>query len=183
MLNRPAPTADLTEEEFLRWYWLRAELAALARSLAVPTSGAKDVLAARIAARLGGRVQEEAPAVRVPVARLTGPLDRETVIPPGQRCSQLLRAWFVGEIGSSFRFDAAMRDFFASTDGTQTLGDALAHWASSRTDEPKAIEAQFEYNRFARAWHQSHPGAGNGARLRDAWRTYRDAPIGARARS
>ena len=181
--NRPALTAELTEAEFLRWYWPRAELVTLARHLGVPTGGAKEVLTARIAARLAGRPFEVTRVPRSSTVRMTTPFSPDTVIPPGQPCSQPLRAWSVGELGPSFRFDAAMRGFFAAADGTRTLQDALAHWASTRTDEPKAIDPQFEYNRFTRAWHESHPGGGSSTSLRDAWRAYRAAPTDARTRA
>ncbi|WP_408647198.1 hypothetical protein [Tessaracoccus coleopterorum] len=78
-------------------------------------------------------------------------------MPPGQRCSQYLRAWFEAHLGTGFSFDAPMRAFLAEADGVRTLGDALAHYRATR-GERAGIGSQFEFNRFTRAWHASHPG-------------------------
>lgn len=93
-----------------------------------------------------------------------------------QRCSQVLRAWFREEIGPAFHFDAEMRDFFASADGTQTLQTALDHWRETRGQGKRAIDPQFEYNRFTRAWHENHP-SGSREEFVAAWQAYRSRPI------
>ena len=74
----------------------------------------------------GSEFIEPAPARRTSGRQLGGDLTESTVIPPGQRCSQVLRAWFVDQVGQQFHFDAAMREFIGSADGTTTLGDALS---------------------------------------------------------
>ncbi len=60
--------------------------------------------------------------------QLSGVLTSSTPIPQGQRCNQLERAWLTSELGPSFHFDAEMRAFFAETDGSRTLADALEQW-------------------------------------------------------
>jgi hypothetical protein len=110
-----------------------------------------------------------------PGQQLAGSLHCRTIVPAGQRCSQVLRAWFQEEVGPGFRFDAPMREFFNAADGTTTLGDALAHWHSSRHDAPREISGQFEFNRFTRRWHREHPD-GNRADLLSAWQVYRSLP-------
>jgi len=127
--SRPRLTPQLTGAELLRWYWLKDELADFARSLGIRTSGSKDLLTRRLAAALDGVPLDEPPAApRVAGAQLTGPLTHATVIPRGQRCSQVVRAWFVEQVGPGFGFDAAMRAFFAGADGTHTMQDALGHY-------------------------------------------------------
>lgn len=74
-----------------------------------------------------------------------------------------------------------MRGFFAETDGTQTLRDALDFYYSTRDQSQKAIDPQFEYNRFTRAWHEAHPD-GSREELLDAWRDYRRRPVDERGR-
>ena len=166
----------MTEFEFRRWYWLREELVAFARVLGVSPAGSKRELADRIADALAGR-----PIRRVTTARtgvqLEGPLTESTVIPVGQRSTQLLREWFEERIGPRFRFDATMREYLAG--GGATLGDAVAHWHASRGGGPKPLEPQFELNRFTRAWHAEHPG-GTRDELLAAWRVYRALPVEAR---
>lgn len=173
MPTRPPLDSSITEAEFVRWYWLRDELAQFARELGISASGHKRELTQRIASRLGGR-SVSVPARRVAGVQLSGHLSRETVIPPGQRSSQQLRAFFEAELGPSFHFDAAMRDFISSGAG-RTLGDALEHWRASRGAGPVEIDPQFEYNRFTRQWHQQHPQSTR-QQLLDAWWEYRASP-------
>jgi hypothetical protein len=180
--SRPPLTDRLPAEEFLRWYWLRAELAAFARILVLGTGGAKIELTDRIAARLAGRSVPAAVRHRRSPGRLPEPLTSATVIPAGQPCSQQVRQWLVGAVGPSFRFDAAMREFFASTDGPRTLGDAVTHWHRTRRQPRKAIDPQFELNRFTRRWHRDHPDGSRRDLLAD-WAAYRARPVDQRGRA
>ncbi|MGP6175041.1 DUF6434 domain-containing protein [Corynebacterium sp. A21] len=180
---RPALQPGISTREFQRWYWLKEELISFARELGIPTSGAKDLLTRRIAAKLAGENLPEPAVIRRSRSRqLSGELSARTEIPAGQRCSQVLRAWFTQQLGTGFHFDAPMREFFANTDGTQTLADALNHWHVTREQVPGSIDPQFEYNRFTRAWHRDHP-EGTPAQLRSAWRAYRSQPIDQRGRA
>lgn len=179
---RPPLTAELTEQEFLRWYWLKEELQAFARDRDVRATGSKALLTARIAASLAGRsFVEPTPARRASGPQLAGVLTAETVIPVGQRCSQVIRGWMVSQIGPSFHFDAEMRAFFAASDGTTTMQDALDHWHRTRGQGVTSIDEQFEYNRFTRSWHAAHPEASR-EELLDAWRAYRNTPVDERGR-
>lgn len=115
--SRPALTPALTGAELGRWYWTLAELSALAREMGLSAGGGKTAVTARLAAALDGLPPEPAApaaaAARRSGRQLAAPVDGATVIPPGQRCSQLLREFFVREIGPGFHFDAFMRDYVA----------------------------------------------------------------------
>ena len=177
---RPALSGDTTGAELQRWYWLKEELVAFARSRGISTAGGKAELTARIVAVLDGHPVPAPPGRRADRGpQLRGPLSASDVIPPGQRCSQAVRAWFVEHAGPGFRFDEPLRTFFADADGTRTLGDALAHWHATRERGPSEIGRQFELNRFAREWHRNHPG-GTRADALAAWRRYRALPVEAR---
>lgn len=187
--QRPALTPSLTGAELRRWYWLRAELADLARQVGVSGSGSKDELTARLVAALDG---ETPPPSRRPRTGGTGPqlsgrLTPETVIPAGQRSSQALRRFFEERLGPAFRFDGAMRAFIRDHPGA-TLADALAHWQATRGPagpgpvDQTEIAPQFELNRFTRRWYADHPG-GDRAELMAAWRHYRATPTDARPRA
>lgn len=173
--NRPELTSEITSGELLRWYWLKIELADLARSLGLSPTGSKQDLTRRIIARLDGKPTlvklRRAPAA----SALPEPLSTDTRLPAGQRCTQQLRHYFVEAIGPTFRFDGAMRDFIATAEGL-TLGDAVHHWCASRTREQTVIGPQFELNRFLRDWHQHHP-AGSHTEALAAWRLHRDSPM------
>ncbi|MFT3901213.1 MAG: DUF6434 domain-containing protein [Gordonia sp. (in: high G+C Gram-positive bacteria)] len=180
--DRPPLTADLTGDELLRWYWLKDELIGLARRLGVRTSGSKETLTLRLAAALDGEPFAEPDRARpTTAAQLSGRLTADTVIPKGQRCSQAVRAWFVEQVGESFGFDGELRAFFANTDGTQTLRDALDHYVAGRNRGSTEIGEQFEYNRFTRAWRTEHPD-GSREDLLAAWYDYRRRPVDERGR-
>ncbi|SJN13180.1 hypothetical protein FM113_17030 [Leucobacter sp. 7(1)] len=178
---RPALTDALTEREFLRWYWLKAELEVFARGQGIRATGNKELLTERIAAALAGRsFREPAKARRAAGKQLTAPITSATIIPAGQRSSQVVRAWLSEQLGADFHFDAAMREFFARSDGTQTMQDALECFAATRTRPSTPIDAQFEYNRFTRAWHTRHPDSSR-EELFVAWRAYRNTPVDERS--
>lgn len=180
--QRPDLAAIMGGAELRRWYWLKEELQGFARNLGVSAAGGKETLTARLVAHLDGeQFTEPAPSRRGETAQLTGTLAADSVIPQGQRCSQVVRAWFVEQVGPSFGFDSAMREFFAHTDGTQTMHDALEHYRATRDQANKPIDAQFEYNRFTRNWHEAHP-AGTRDELLTAWREYREQPVDRRGR-
>lgn len=175
--SRPPLTAALTGAELLRWYWTLDELTGLARTMGVARHGGKAAVTARLAAALDGLPLPAAPARRRPAtAQLAEPVDGGTVIPAGQRCSQVLRRYFVEAIGPGFHFDAFMRDFIAGNAG-RTLADAVAHWHATRPDaaRPREIEGQFEFNRFTSAWHRENP-AGTRAQALEAWYAHRALP-------
>lgn len=181
--SRPQLTADLTGAELHRWYWLKDELADFARRLGIRATGSKVLLTQRIAAKLDGVPFAEPQTIRrAPGAQLAGPVNATTVIPRGQRCSQVVRAWFIEQVGNSFAFDAEMRGFFADTDGTQTMQDALDHYAATRDRSVKPIDGQFEFNRFTRAWHEANP-TGTREDLLAAWQQYRQLPVDRRGRA
>lgn len=174
--ERPALSPNLTGAEFSHWYWLKTELTVFARQLQIRTSGSKETLTARIKAALDGRpFDEPLPTTRPSPSQLTGTVTQDSVIPKGQRCSRVVREWFVSQVGPGFRFDGPMRQFFAQTEGTQTLGDALSHYLTTRSKLPLPIASQFEFNRFTRDWYRNHPETTRREML-SAWQEYRSLP-------
>ena len=173
---RPALTAALSSAEFRRWYWLRTELAQFCRAHGLPAGGAKLDLAARIARHLDG-------APPSPPARAPGRPGREAaaaptpsgLIPPDVRCDQRLRAFFVGQVGSTFRFTVRFQQWLHDNAGA-SYADAVAAWqVLARDRTPGQIAPQFEYNRFTRSFRLNHPGATHRA-VTTAWQGHRSAP-------
>lgn len=181
--QRPDLSPTMTGAELLRWYWLKSELISLARMLGLASTGSKEELTTRLAAVLDGHPPPRRQrAFHASDDQLVGNLSASTVIPPGQRSSQRLRAWFQRQVGPSFRFDRHMRDFVRAADGSTTLGDALNHWKSTRNQPATEIDAQFEFNRFTRAWHETNP-SGTRAELLADWRHHRSLPLDVRDRA
>ena len=173
--TRPPVETITSEDELRRWYWLRSDLVQLARTLRVSTAGSKPELTERLADVLAGR-RRATPAERTSRAAappLPDSLDGTTMLPPGQRCTQQLRAHLEAVIGPGFRFDGPMRAFIST--GGVTLDEVVAHWHATRDRGPDEIAPQFEYNRFTRAWRQAHPH-GDREALLAAWWAHRDAP-------
>jgi hypothetical protein len=177
---RPPLSAALTGAELRRWYWTRQELTALARELDVPRGGGKQALTDRLAAALDGTPAPPPPGSRTSGRQLRAPVTNQTLIPAGQRCSQVLREHFRREIGPAFTFDTFMRTFIAHGDGRR-LGEAVAHWHATRgaAGRPRPIGAQFELNTFLRRWRRDHPHGSREDALA-AWRHHRALPIEAR---
>lgn len=175
---RPPLDEHLSGPELLRWYWLRSELTAFARSLGVTTREGKQELTARLVAHLDHLTPPPPPRRPPQPSALPEPLTDATLIPAGQRCTQQLRRYLTAAIGPSFFFDAAMRDFITHG-ANRTLGDAAAHWYATRSHPAPEIGSQFELNRFVRAWHRRHPEASRAQAL-TAWRIHRGLPIEAR---
>lgn len=176
---RPPITAVRTGAELRRWYWLRTELAELAGVLGLPRRGGKEELLERAAAVLDGAPPPSPAPRRAAGPQLEDPVGPGTVIPPGQRCSQVLRRFFAAQIGPHFRFDEHMREFVAHGAG-RALGEAVQHWYRTRVTPAGPIGEQFEFNRFTRAWFAEHPG-GSQAECRAAWQRHRDLPVDQRS--
>lgn len=172
---RPRVTEVGSGTELRRWYWLRTELQELAGALGLSRAGGKADLLERTAAALDGD-PVPAPVRRRPSGRqLTAPVGPDTVIPPGQRCSQVLRAYLSAAVGPAFHFDEHMRAFVADGAG-RTLAEAVEHWHRTRDAAPSDIGHQFEYNRFTRAWFAGHPG-GTQEECQEAWWRHRTTPV------
>ncbi|PKN94055.1 MAG: cytoplasmic protein [Chloroflexi bacterium HGW-Chloroflexi-6] len=176
-MTRPLLNSRLSAEAFLRYYWLKEELSAFCRDCGLSTSGSKQTLTERIANYLEtGDNVGSTPAVRKgPKSQMPATFTRTTVIGPGWRCSQGLRAFFEQEIGRSFHFDATLRDFIHHGQG-KTLQEAILVWeAAQRSPLETEIAPQFEYNRHIREYLKANPGAGLKAAIR-AWNELKQHP-------
>lgn len=160
-MARPALTHQLPLSDFHRFYWLKEELAAFCRAQGLPASGSKPELTRRIAAYLATGKAPLAMKGRPAASRsMPAELSASTVIGPGWRCSQDLRAFFEREIGPRFHFDALMRDLIHHSCG-QSLREVIAAWEAARhlPVAEKTIGPQFEYNQHIRDYFRAHPGA------------------------
>lgn len=167
-MTRPDFTSQFPADEFLRWYWLKEELAWFCRLLKISTTGSKPEMTQSIAAYLAG----------TPVASTYRParsgvmpadFSLTTIIGAGWRCGPALGAFFKSQCGNGFRFNAAMRNFIYTQVG-RTLADAVTCYRQSvAPGAPKStILPQLEYNRHSREFYENHPGATRQQML-EAW--------------
>ena len=160
-MGKPELDDRISLEAFRVCYWLKRELVAFCRQYGLPTSGAKAALAQRIEVFLEtGEVEQVREAPR-PKGKMPEQFTRDTVIGPGWRCSQSLRAFFEREIGPRFHFDGVMRDFIKRDGVGKTLQDAIDAWHEERRKPrlEKEIAPQFEYNRHIREFFKGNEGA------------------------
>jgi hypothetical protein len=159
-MSRPELNVQISAADFEDFYWLKSELIDFCRANNLPSSGSKDDLTRRIKEFLvTGQVLP--PDKRsTPKGSMPNIFTSDTVIGPGWRCSQALRAFFEAEIGSQFHFDGVMRDLIRHGEG-RTLQEIIEIWyrAKQNPHAEKEIAPQFEYNRFFRAFFKANPGA------------------------
>lgn len=158
-MARPVLQPTTAIADFRAFYWLKRELVAFCRAYGLSTSGSKQELSARIDTFLAtGDASTPAPRQAARPQAMPAVFSRQTVIEPGWRCSDALRAFFIHEIGPHFHFNQVMRSFIANEAG-KTLEDAITAWQAARESrEPTDIAPQFEYNRHMRAFFQANPG-------------------------
>jgi hypothetical protein len=160
-MTRPKLNRKTTPADFLSFYWLKEELIGFLREQRLSTVGSKQDLTDRIRHFLEtGLTENKAPKKSAKRADMPKTFSRQSVVGPGWRCSQDLRAFFEREIGPHFHYDGIMRDFIHQKIG-KTLQEAIETWeAAQRNPGPeKPIAPQFEYNRHIREYFKVHPGA------------------------
>lgn len=161
-MPRPELNRQTKADDFLSFYWLKEELVRFLREQGLSTAGSKADLTARISRFLAtGTAPETRAAPKVAKrAEMPKTFTRQSVIGPGWRCSQELRAFLEQEIGLHFHFDGVMRDFIHKGAG-KTLQEAIETWEAAQRQpaQEKPIAPQFEYNRHIREYFKAHPGA------------------------
>ena len=160
MSDRPELTDKLSSKEFLEYYYLKEELVRFCRENGLPASGGKQDLTRRIAFFLDtGKVQETNTAL-TPKKNITE-ITKDSIIESGFVCSELHRAFFKKEIGSSFSFNVAFQKWLKSNAG-KTYADAIAAYNEIKTakkTEKTSIGSQFEYNAYVRDFFEDNNGA------------------------
>jgi len=168
-MTRPTEIEGLSGDDFVAYYWLKAELVAFCRASGLSTSGSKQQLTERIKLFLDtGKIARPKRTLRSSKsAAMPATISRETVIGSGWRCNQALRSFFEAEIGPLFHFNQFMRDFIKQYGVGQTLQAAIDGWHLSKQERSK-IAPQFEYNRHFREYFANNPNATRDDAIR-AW--------------
>lgn len=152
---RPELTKDINPEEFLGYYWLKAELSQFCRSEGIPASGNKEELTQKIELylRTGNIEQTKKRANGKKRESRKDALSLETIITKNHRCSQDVRVFFQSVI-PKFHFSTYIQTYFKENIG-KTYQDAVDAWheEEERKKTPgyqREIGKQFQYNQFMR---------------------------------
>ncbi|QTD40037.1 DUF6434 domain-containing protein [Sporosarcina sp. Te-1] len=179
---RPILNKDLSVQDFLDYYWLKAELQTFCRGNGLSAAGSKGEITDRICTFL------ETGKIMKPLRRATArtkqktqkELNLETVITADHRCSQDVRAFFKTVI-PTFHFSTFIQNYFKQNIG-KTYRDAVSAWheEEKRKKDPayiREIAPQFEYNRFIRDFFADPNNKGKSrAEAIEAWDTCKRLP-------
>lgn len=164
-MERPNLDKDISLFDFNDFYWLKTELVAFCKTLGIGSSGSKIELTKKIRHYLTtGQIPPESKKVKPAVSNFnwnTELLTNSTIITDNYRNTQNVRAFFIDQIGSHFKFNVSFMNWMTANEG-KTLGDAANAWKRLKELEKdksyvKAIAPQFEYNKYIRAFLLDNP--------------------------
>lgn len=160
MDTRPELHKGLSSEQFLQYYYLLEELKNFCRKEGLMTTGGKPEITKRIAHYLDTGEKLTGHSRKAPAVSVTGTITRTTQIEEHIRCSQIHRAFFEAEIGSSFHFNVAFQKWLKANAG-KTYEDAIQAYydlqAKGKTQKT-SIDRQFEYNTYIRDFFAANQG-------------------------
>ena len=164
--ERPAIESCLRGEDLRQWYWRKTELVDYARSLALPTTGAKFELLERIAHFLdtGETLRPRRRAVTSRFDWSRAQLTPQTVITDSYRNTQNVRRFFQGHCGAGFTFSIAFMEWMRENVG-KTLLDACDAYralraAASQAVHRTSIKAHNQFNQYMRDFLDDNPELG-----------------------
>ena len=157
MSERPELNRELKSAEFLEYYYLKEELVEFCRENGLPTSGGKQDLTERIACFLDTGKIKEVKTSRTAKQKISN-ITKDSIIESGFVCSELHRAFFKSEIGSSFSFNVAFQKWLKANSG-KTYADAIEAYKIIKEEKKKGktdIGKQFEYNTYVRDFFEDN---------------------------
>lgn len=158
-MERPALDKNLDSQTFRSFYYLKEELTAFCRENGLPASGGKLEITDRIAYFLdtgsvlpasGGRKRAAVPDT----------ISEATKIESNFKCSEKHRAFFKEKIGRSFSFHVPFQKWLKENTG-KTYGEAVTAYYQLLEEKKQggtAIDRQFEYNTYIRAFFADNKG-------------------------
>lgn len=168
MDKRPNLTKDISVKDFKDFYWLKEELVAFCRTIGLSKQGNKLAIANRIEIYLKtGEIEKSiAEKEKKIISKFdwhTAILTTETRLTNNYKNTENVRAFFVENIGTQFKFNVPFMKWMKTNEG-KTFGDAIEEWqrikaAKKVNDQPKKIAPQFEYNRYIRDFLKDNPTA------------------------
>ena len=172
MDKRPDLSKGISIKDFRDFYWLKEELVSFCREEGLSRQGGKIVIANRVEEylRTGLKNTDSDNSTPSPVSKFDWrrePLTLDTVITDNYRNSENVRNFFVGQLGSSFKFNVKFMSWLKSNAG-KSLADAVSEYKRIKSESLSAkrqksmllpkLCPQFEYNRYIRDFMQDNPG-------------------------
>ena len=163
--TRPNIEEIATGAELKRWYWLKSELVAHARTLGLKTTSGKFVILERIAHFLDTGEQRypgDLPqSTRSKFDWHSADLSSVTVITDSYKNTQNVRRFFKQAVGPQFKFNIAFMEWMKSNEG-KTLGDACAAYQAIKKQEKSpdfstSIKDHNQFNQYTRDFLADNP--------------------------
>lgn len=163
MGERPNLEKSLDSQLFKEYYYLKEELVTFCRENDLPTSGGKEELTRRIAYFLetGKVLTPSRKSTRKKNQSSMIKIDKETRIESNFVCSEVHRAFFKEQIGSSFSFNVAFQKWLKANAG-KTYEEAITAYGEILAEKKRTkttIDKQFEYNTYIRDFFEDNKGA------------------------
>ncbi len=166
--SRPDIATITSADQLRRWYWLKTELTAHAKSIGVKSTGAKFTLLERIAHYIE-RGETHWPGDKKAITHSkfdwhSAPLNHETLITDNYKNTQNVRRFFDVNTGEDFKFTIALMDWMKSNIG-RTLGDAIGAYhalrkASADPNHKTDIKSHNQFNQYTRDFLANNPDLG-----------------------
>jgi len=176
---RPEIAAITSGAELKRWYWLKDELAAEAKRIALKSSDGKFSILDRIAHYLdtGERSlpSDNKPSPKSKFDWHSAILTPETIITDSYKNSQNVRRFFRAQIGEQFKITIGFMDWLKLNAGA-TLADAVTEYQRMTVAGERApIRDHNQFNQFTVDFLRDNPNAGM-SELRRVWALKRALP-------
>ncbi|MEM9325784.1 MAG: DUF6434 domain-containing protein [Bacteroidota bacterium] len=168
MADRPSFAELATGDDFLSWYWLKAEMVQYCKAAGLPHNGSKFELRDRIAYALDHDGAVLAPEKKKkPTSTFdwaNAELTLDTLITDNVSFGPNFRGFMESEIGPSFVCHGDFMDWVKANIG-KTLSDAVAAWREleGRKKDPafrREIRSFNMYNQYTRDFLDDNPGSG-----------------------
>ena len=181
--SRPDIALITTGGELRRWYWLKSELAAHAKTVGLRSTGGKFTILDRLAHFLDtGETTWPGDVRTKPKSKVdwhSAKLTPETVITDSYRNTQNLRRFFKAQTGDNFRFNIAFMAWMKANEG-KTLAEAVEAYHRQKTEASKPgfqseIADHNQFNQYTRDFLADNPDMGMDD-VRRYWALKRDMP-------
>jgi hypothetical protein len=182
-MKRPKILNIKTGDELKKWYWLKSELVALAKTIGISYTGAKFEILDRIATRLDGKnvisISKQSKKSNFNWSKDLLTLD--TIITDSYTNGPNTRAFFKSHCGEKFHFSIPFMNWMRENQGKK-LKDAVTEWKrleklSKNPNFKSEIPAGNQYNKYIRDIFTDNPTM-TIEEARYFWKLKRSLPLG-----